>query len=94
MFFQRTAIMLSVIPVAQLPRVPTPPVLATMCEESELRKHMNVIARLAEELCLPVAQIEPLYSEILAGLRSQARIRDYLPILVSKALKDLLRNPS
>jgi hypothetical protein len=54
-------------------------------------RHLHNMERLAEETGLPVQELAPLYEEVLAGFNSRARIQDYVPILVSKNVKDLLR---
>ncbi len=59
-------------------------------DSNDQMKHMNVIARLSQELERPVHDICPLYEDILGRLRQQAQIQDYLPILVSKKVKNLL----
>ncbi len=55
-------------------------------------KHQHVIERLAEEIHRPVQEIAPLYEDILTQLQVNARIKDFLPILVSKNVKQLLKN--
>ncbi len=54
-------------------------------------KHQNVIEQLALELDRTVLDVAPLYEEVLARLRPQAQIQDYLPILVSKRVRQLLK---
>ncbi len=58
---------------------------------SDQGKHKNVIERLAVELGRSVPDVAPLYEEVLAGMRNQARIQDYLPILVPKRVRKLLK---
>jgi hypothetical protein len=53
---------------------------------------MRMIERLADEIGLPVTEIKPLYDDIFMHMRDAARIYDYLPILVSKRVKDLLKH--
>ena len=65
---------------------------ASCPDASDRTKHKNVIARLADELNRPEAEITTLYEGILTDLRPQARIPDYLPILVSKRVKRILKN--
>jgi len=59
---------------------------------SDRTKHKNVITRLADELDRPEAEIMLLYEAILTVLRPKARIADYLPILICKRVKRLLKN--
>jgi len=56
----------------------------------ERPKHASCIARLALETRRPVEEIAPLYGEVLRYMNGQARIRDYLPILVSRNVKNIL----
>ena len=55
-------------------------------------KHLHNIEQLAEEVHRPVQEVIPLYEDVLADLKSNARIHDYLPILVSKNVKHRLKN--
>ena len=59
----------------------------TYVDEHDRVKHLHVIERLADELARSVAEIKPLYEDILTHMLEVARIRDYLPILVSKRIK-------
>ena len=59
---------------------------------NEWDKHMHVIERLADEIGLPVTEIKPLYDDIFMHMRDTASIFDYLPILVSKRVKHLLKH--
>jgi hypothetical protein len=55
-------------------------------------KHMRTVESLAAEVQKPVAELIPLYENVLARLKAQAVITDYLPILVSKQVKYLLQS--
>lgn len=55
-------------------------------------KHQHNIERLAEEIHRPVQEVMPLYEHVLTQLQVGARIKDFLPILVSKNVKQLLKN--
>lgn len=55
-------------------------------------KHAHNIARLAEEIHRSVQDIAPLYEIVLHQLQVSARIKDFLPILVSKKVKQRLKN--
>jgi hypothetical protein len=54
-------------------------------------KHRNVIQSIADELDRPMHEIAGMYEEILKTLRPQATIDDYLPVLVSKRVKEACR---
>jgi len=56
----------------------------------EKAQHRRIIGRLATEVSRSVDEIEPLYEDILAHLKGRACVQDYLPILVSRRLKELL----
>jgi hypothetical protein len=72
-------------------RIDTQPVKPPYADDNDRSRHLHNMERLAEETGLPVQELAPLYEEVLAGFNSRARIHDYVPILVSKNIKDLLR---
>jgi len=61
----------------------------TELQESEL--HARAIERLAEELNLPVQEVQRSYSEVLKTLKRDATIKVFLPVLVSRSVKERLR---
>lgn len=61
-------------------------------DEKEKRQHVNAIHRISIETGIPDENVTILYEEILARYRSNARIKDYLSILVSREVKDMLSN--
>jgi hypothetical protein len=65
---------------------------ALYADANDRVKHLHNMERLAEEIHRPMQEITPLYEDILAYMKSKARIQDYLPILVSKRVKSLLKN--
>lgn len=58
--------------------------------DTEQGLHAEAIRRLARELSAPENEIRGLYEIILRCLKDGARISDYLVILVSRHVKDLL----
>jgi len=50
--------------------------------------HAAIIRTIAEDTERSIGEIEPLYEEVLAHMRSCATVTDYLPILVSKKVKN------
>lgn len=58
--------------------------------ESEKMIHMQSIKILSIRLGLPVDEVEGLYESVLAGLKKEAKIKDYLAVLVSKNVASLL----
>ena len=60
-------------------------------DANDRSRHWHNMERLAEETGRPVLELAPLYEEVLANYNRRARIQDYVPILVSKNIKELLR---
>ena len=60
-------------------------------DENDRSRHLHNMARLAEEIACPVHLIEPLYEQMLARLKLQATVHDYLPILVAKNVRHALK---
>ncbi len=58
--------------------------------EAEARQHYAAISSLAEHLRHPEVGVRPLYEIILARFNRTARIRDFLAVLVSRRVKDLM----
>ena len=52
--------------------------------------HKHAIHALAEETRLPVERVGTLYAVELAQLTADARIKDYLPILISRRVRVIL----
>jgi hypothetical protein len=59
--------------------------------EQEKDLHSRAILKLAEELQLPADDIRPSYLKVLAKLRKDARIRAFLPVLVSRSVKEQIQ---
>ena len=53
--------------------------------------HRSAESTIALDLQVPAGRVHKLYCLVLKRLSSNARIFDYLPILTSKRVKDLLR---
>lgn len=58
------------------------------------RKHLNQIRSLAHDLQRPIQEIVPLYENLLEELRRYARIPDFLPVIVSKKVRECCRKSS
>jgi hypothetical protein len=54
-------------------------------------EHLYVIETLAEETNRPLEEVTQLYAETLVLLGSDARVKDYLIVLTSRKVRDLLR---
>lgn len=59
--------------------------------ETEKARHDSAIQILAREMGLPMMEIGALYERALRELRKSARIKDYLMILATRQVKDLLQ---
>jgi hypothetical protein len=64
--------------------------LSPYASTEERTKHLHIIDKLAVEVSRSVAEVEPLYEDILAHMKDSASIQDYLPILVSRRVKEVL----
>ena len=59
--------------------------------ESEMRQHQAAISQLAQNLHASEVGVKPLYEIILSRFNRTARIRDFLSVLVSRRVKDRLK---
>jgi len=60
-------------------------------DEKENDLHAHAIQKLAQELHMSAEEIRPSYMGILADLKKEAKIRVFLPVLVSRSVKAQLR---
>ncbi len=58
-------------------------------DEREEESHFNTIEVLARDFGCPVEEIEQLYETELKRLKRNARIKDFLAVLVTKRLKEI-----
>lgn len=58
--------------------------------EKEKSRHDSAVKSLADELGLPIKEIGAVYEGAFEELRKGARIKDYLMILATRKVKDLL----
>ncbi|MGD0883977.1 MAG: DUF3562 domain-containing protein [Thermodesulfovibrionales bacterium] len=68
--------------------------MATAClyeSDTDRKHHSRAIQMLARDLRIPEEEIQTLYETMLCSLRERARIKDYLAILVSRNVKDMIR---
>ena len=54
-------------------------------------EHLYVVEGLAKETSRPVEEVKDIYADVLEHLRSGARIQDYLIVLASKKVREVLR---
>lgn len=57
----------------------------------ERNQHEHAIGALAEELHRDISEVQSVYESAYRDLRSQARVKDYLPLLVTRRARALLR---
>ena len=60
-------------------------------DKKEYDQHARAIQKLAQELGVPVEEVNRQYREILEVLKKEAKVRAFLPILVSRSVKERLR---
>ena len=56
--------------------------------------HMYAIHKLSIEYGVPEDRVISLYEEVLGEMKENARIRDFLSVLATKKIKDILLNLS
>jgi hypothetical protein len=60
-------------------------------DESERQRHLSAIQTVALHAGSSLEEVERLYETVLKSFKQSARIRDFLPVLVSRRVEDLLR---
>lgn len=55
-------------------------------------RHLDEMQRLAQETDCPLQVVQPIYEATLMRLKAEATIQDYLPILVAKGVKSVLKD--
>lgn len=58
----------------------------------ERLSHFGEVEAIAASLHRSLPEIAPLYEDVLGQLKCQARLHDYLPILVSKKVRAICQN--
>ena len=64
---------------------------APYADANDRVRHLEEMQRLAQEIDCPLQVIAPIYEETLSRLKMGATIHDYLPILVAKGVKNVLK---
>lgn len=59
-------------------------------DENEKRLHINAIEMIALRIGSPVEDVKRLYEIVLRRFKKAVKIKDFLPILVSKKVEHLL----
>jgi Protein of unknown function (DUF3562) len=65
--------------------------MATPIDDQLKPEHLHDIETLADEANQPIEEVKMLYAEVLVGLGTDARIQDYLLVLTSKKVRNVLR---
>jgi hypothetical protein len=60
-------------------------------DEVEKKRHAHAIQTLARDMGIPVEEVNQLYEQELEKLKEYARVKDFLPLIVSRRVKDLLK---
>lgn len=58
--------------------------------EKEEKLHLNAIRSIARETGFPEADVGLVYERALEKLKEHAKIKDFLPVLVKRKVKDML----
>ncbi|HXY55530.1 MAG TPA: DUF3562 domain-containing protein [Nitrospirota bacterium] len=61
-------------------------------DEKDHGQHARAIQKLAQELGISVEEVSGLYRDILEVLKKDAKIRIFLPIIVSRIVKERLQH--
>ena len=64
--------------------------LAISGDDNEKKIHLKSIEILAKELRKAIWEVAVIYTSVLDDLQKQARVKIFLPILVSKKVKELI----
>ena len=68
--------------------------MATSClydNDKDRKLHSSAIHMLAREFNIPKEEIQGMYETMLSNLKERARVKDYLAVLVSRNVKDMIR---
>jgi hypothetical protein len=60
-------------------------------DDKEYNQHARAIQRLVQELGVPAETVNQSYKEILDVLKKDAKVKAFLPILVSRSVKERLQ---
>jgi uncharacterized protein (DUF2126 family) len=61
-------------------------------DEKEYGQHERAIQKLVQELGVPVEEVNRSYREILELFKKEAKVRAFLPVIVSRLVKERLRH--
>lgn len=61
-------------------------------DEKEYDQHARAIQKLVQELLLPPDEIQQCYTSVLDVLKKDAKVKAFLPVLVSRSVKERLQH--
>ena len=61
-------------------------------DETEKRQHLNAIQMLALDMRIPMDVISQLYEVELGELKQSVKIKDFLTVLVSRRVREMIKN--
>lgn len=59
--------------------------------DNENDQHVRAIDRLVHELGMPAEDVNRSYREVLADLKKDAKMKPFLPVIVSRVVEERLR---
>ncbi|HAM51121.1 MAG TPA: hypothetical protein DCP92_10695 [Nitrospiraceae bacterium] len=59
--------------------------------DTDQKQHFRAVQMLARDLSMPEEEVKRLYETMLNCLKERARIKDYLVILASRCVKDVIK---
>jgi hypothetical protein len=57
-------------------------------------RHQHYIKHISDEMHQPIQEVTLLYERVLRGLKVNARVHEFLPIFVTKKVKDRIKERS
>jgi len=64
---------------------------ASVSFQRQRMKWQDTVESLGEEFCCPIPEVERMLSATTQQLEQEAQVKDFIPILAVKLVKDLLR---
>lgn len=59
--------------------------------DTDRKQHCRAIRMLAKDTGVPEEKVQVIYETMLCSLKERARIKDYLVILISRNVKDMIK---
>lgn len=58
---------------------------------SDARRHRSHMEYIAGQVQRPLPEVRALYEDLLGRLRPGARVKDYLPVIIGKQIREICR---